>query len=135
MRITLTVFFDGQFWCGLFERTDDGKLSVAKAVFGAEPKEQEIEDFILNQYYTLKFSPSVEAAKEVATATNPKRRQRQAARVQEQGIGTKSQQAMQLAHEEAKQSRLERKKQRHEEEEQRQFEPKTEKRKSKHRGH
>ena len=135
MRITLTVFFDGQFWCGLFERVDDGKLSVAKTVFGAEPKEQEIEDFILHQYYTLKFSPSVAADKEVAIAANPKRRQRQAARVQEQGIGTKSQQAMQLAHEEAKQSRLERKKQWREEEEQRQFELKTEKRKAKHRGH
>ncbi len=135
VRITLTVFFDGQFYCGLFERIDDGKLSVAKVVFGAEPKDIEIEEFILHQYDSLKYSPSVEAGKEVSVATNPKRRQRQASRAQEQGVGTKSQQAMQLAHEEAKQNRQEQRKLRREEEEQHQFELRTEKRKAKHRGH
>ena len=35
----LTVFFEEPFWVGIFERIEDGKLSVAKVTFGAEPKE------------------------------------------------------------------------------------------------
>ena len=34
----LTVFFEEPFWVGIFERIEDGKLSVAKVTFGAEPK-------------------------------------------------------------------------------------------------
>ena len=31
----LTVFFEEPFWVGIFERIEDGKLSVAKVTFGA----------------------------------------------------------------------------------------------------
>ncbi len=34
----LTVFFEGPFWVGVFERISDGKLSVCKVMFGAEPQ-------------------------------------------------------------------------------------------------
>ena len=34
----LTVWFEDPFWVGMFQRTDGGRLSVAKVVFGAEPK-------------------------------------------------------------------------------------------------
>ena len=34
----LTVYFEKPFWVGIFERTEDGKLSVAKVTFGVEPK-------------------------------------------------------------------------------------------------
>ena len=37
----LTVFFEEPFWVGIFERIEDGKLSVAKVTFGAEPKDYE----------------------------------------------------------------------------------------------
>ncbi|MBR1930649.1 MAG: YjdF family protein [Lachnospiraceae bacterium] len=57
----LTVFFEDPFWVGAFERAIDGKLSVSKVVFGAEPKDYEVWDFVLNHYYELKFSPFVEA--------------------------------------------------------------------------
>ena len=42
MEGKLTVYFDEPFWVGVFERCDNGKLSVCKITFGAEPKEQEI---------------------------------------------------------------------------------------------
>ena len=32
----LTVYFEEPFWIGIFERIEDGKLSVAKVTFGAE---------------------------------------------------------------------------------------------------
>ena len=38
----LTVFFENPFWVGVFERIEDGKLSVSKATFGAEPKDYEV---------------------------------------------------------------------------------------------
>ena len=42
----LTVFFEEPFWIGVFERISEGKLSVCKVTFGAEPKEYEIYDFV-----------------------------------------------------------------------------------------
>ena len=101
----LTVFFEEPFWVGVFERVSDGQMSVCKITFGAEPKDYEVLEFILSQYYKLKFSPAVEV--EVRkTADNPKRRQRDAHKqVQNSGIGTKSQQALQMQREEMKTER------------------------------
>ncbi len=73
----LTVFFEGPFWVGIFERVEDGKLSVCRVVFGNEPKDYEICDFVLKNYYGLKFSPAVEVAVKDGRAT-PKRMQREA---------------------------------------------------------
>ena len=41
----LTVFFEEPFWVGIFERIEDGKLSVAKVTFGAEPKDYEVQEY------------------------------------------------------------------------------------------
>ena len=131
----LTVFFDPPFWVGVFERIEDGKLTVAKITFGAEPKDYEVYDFILHHYYELKFSPPISAdVKQVAD--NPKRRQRAARKqLQNSGVGTKSQQALQLQLEEIKTERKQKSKEQREAEKQRQFDLKQEKRKQKHRGH
>ena len=55
----LTVFFDDPFWVGLFERVEKDKLSVCRVVFGAEPKDYEVYDFILKNYNPLKFCSEV----------------------------------------------------------------------------
>ena len=75
----LTVFFEGPFWVGVFERIEDGKLSVCRVVFGSEPRDYEVWEFILKNYYSLKFSPAVETAVKDGRV-NPKRRQREAGR-------------------------------------------------------
>lgn len=51
----LTVYFERSFWVGVFERIEDGKLSVSKIIFGAEPKDYEVQDYIQKCYYRLKF--------------------------------------------------------------------------------
>ena len=56
----LTVYFEEPFWVGIFERIEDGKLSVAKVTFGAEPKDYEVQEYIQKYYFSLKFSPAVE---------------------------------------------------------------------------
>ena len=131
----LTVFFEEPFWVGVFERVSDGQMSVCKITFGAEPKDYEVLEFILSQYYQLKFSPAVEVEGR-KTADNPKRRQRDAHKqVQNSGIGTKSQQALQMQREEMKTERKLISKEQKEAEKQRQFDLKQQKRKEKHKGH
>ena len=75
----LTVFFEDPFWVGVFERIENGRLSVAKVTFGAEPKESELLIYLLRHYYRLQFSPAVETAVKPAHR-NPKRAQREAGR-------------------------------------------------------
>ena len=58
----LTVFFEEPFWIGVFERISEGKLSVCKVTFGAEPKDYEVYDFILkNLRYTAVRSNGIES--------------------------------------------------------------------------
>lgn len=130
----LTVFFEEPFWVGVFECVSDGKLSVCKVTFGAEPKDYEIYDFVLNNYYRLRFSPAV--ATDVKEAScNPKRVQREVRKqIQNTGIGTKSQQALKLQQEQLKIERKTVSREKREAEKQRQFELKQQKRKEKHRG-
>ena len=85
----LTVFFDEPFWIGVFECISEGKLAVCKVTFGAEPKDYEVYDFVLKNYYRLKFS-TVVAADVKEACRNPKRVQREGRKqVQNIGIGTK----------------------------------------------
>ena len=86
----LTVFLEKPFRIGIFERISEEKLSVCKVMFEAEPKDYKIYDFVLKNYYRLKFSPTV--ATDVKEAGyNPKRIQREVRKqIQNAGIGTKS---------------------------------------------
>lgn len=130
----LTVFFEGPFWVGVFERVEDGKLSVCRVVFGSEPRDYEVWEFVLKNYYSLKFSPAAPVAVRDGKV-NPKRRQREAGRqTMQTGIGTKSQQALQLQREERKTERRQVGREQKEAEKQRMFELKQQKRKEKHRG-
>ena len=130
----LIVFFEEPFWVGVFERVSEGNLSVCKVTFGAEPKDYEVYEFVLKNYYQLQFSPAVATGVKEASR-NPKRVQREVRKqVQNTGIGTKSQQALKLQQEQLK---IERKivcREQREAEKERRFELRKIKRKEKHRG-
>lgn len=130
----VTVYFEEPFWVGVFERRSEGKLAVCKVTFGSEPKDYEVYDFILKNYYQLRFSPAVAAAvKEVKV--NPKRMQREVHKqVESTGIGTKAQQALKLQQEQMRTERKVISREMREAEKQRQFELKQQKKKEKHRG-
>jgi hypothetical protein len=135
MKAKLTVFFEDPFWVGVFERIEDGKLSVCKVTFGAEPKDYEVLDYILHHYYELVFSPAIETEIRQA-ADNPKRRNRNARKqLENTGIGTKSQQALKRQREEMKTERRQISRKEREAEAQRRFVMKQEKKKEKRRGH
>ena len=131
----MTVFFENPFWVGVIERIDNEKLSVCKITFGAEPKDYEVYDFISREYCHLKFSPAV-ATVVKETKRNPKRMQRNAKKqMQENGIGTKSQQALKMQQEQNKQEHKLRNQERKEADKQRMFELKQQKKREKHKGH
>lgn len=135
MKTSLTVFFEAPFWVGVFERIDERKLSVCKVTFGAEPKDYDVWEFVLRHYDELAFSPTVETETR-QMADNPKRRLRNARKQTERsGIGTKSQQALQLQREEMKMERHQISREQRDAEAQRRFEMKQMKKKEKRRGH
>lgn len=131
----LTVYFEDPFWVGVFERTCNGKLFVAKVTFGAEPKDYEVQEFILKHYYALRFSPAVATVVKVSKK-NPKRIQRDVKKqLQNTGIGTKSQQALKLQQEQNKQKRKAKSREQKLAKAERMFELKRQKKIAKHRGH
>jgi len=131
----LTVFFEGPFWVGVYEREADGKLEICKLTFGAEPKDSEVWYFLLGNWRRLKFSPAIEAESLKMAQRNTKQMQRDAGkRLQSVGVGTKAQQALKLQQEEGKLARKTRSREAREAEAERRFALKTEKRKEKHRG-
>lgn len=134
VSVKLTIFFEEPFWRGVFERMSEGRLSVCKATFGSEPKDYEVEDWILKNYERLRFSPAVAAVAKEAVR-NPKRVQREVHKqVRSTGIGTKSQQALKLQQEQMKTERKFVNRERREAEKERRFEQKQRKRKEKHKG-
>ena len=131
----LTVYFESPFWVGVFERIEDGKLSVCKVTFGAEPTDYEVWEFVLRHYSELKFSPEIEVDVK-QTADNPKRRQRNIKKqLQTVGVSTKSQQALAAQREESKIEHKKAGKEQRELEQRRKFDISQNKRKEKHRGH
>ena len=133
--ISLTVFFQEPFWIGVFERVENGRLSVCKVTFGAEPKDYEVHEYLLKHYCNLRFSSAVEAG-ERKKADNPKRRQREASKqIQNTGVSTKSQIALQMQREAMKTQRRQISRAQRKAEEQRRCELKQQKKKEKKRGH
>ncbi len=132
---SLTVFFDEPFWVGVYERVCDDKLEVSRVVFGSEPKDYEVYEFMMENWENLRFSPQVETEQLSHRKINPKRLQRQVKNQLEQtGIGTKAQQALKLQQEAGKCQRRENSKAKREAKAQRKFEMRQEKKKEKHRG-
>ena len=133
---TLTVLFQDLFWVGIYERREGRTYQVCKITFGAEPKDYEVYAFLLEHWRHLPFSPSMEAAAPEERRINPKRMQRQIQKsLQNTGIGTKAQQALQLQREQGKEARKKVSRKEREAEADRQFALRQEKRREKHKGH
>lgn len=135
IKCNLTVYFATPFWVGIFEQISEGKLSVAKVIFGAEPKDYEIQEFVLKHYYDLSFSPAV-ATTVNKKKRNPKRTLREVAKqLQNDGIATKSQQALQLQHELKRKEAKSYAKYQKQLKAEKKFLLKQQKKKAKHKGH
>lgn len=80
--IRATIFFEKHFWVGTFERTDKEGYAAARHVFGAEPSDSEIYEFVLNHYCKLKFGGLKNVEVQIRRM-NPKRVQREVRREME----------------------------------------------------
>lgn len=132
----LTVLFEDPFWVGLFEMIDQEGLHACKVTFGAEPTDKEVMEFVDKNWHRLHFSQAVDIPAIPEKRKNPKRLLRDAKKeMHQQGIGTKSQQALKLQQEQNKTERKQLSKAEREAEKQRQFDIRQAKKKEKHKGH
>ena len=132
---TLTVFHDGQFWVGLAEHVEDGRYGVTRIVFGAEPSDEEILQFVRSKWVKLAFFGD-DPAEESKPAKNPKRRAREVSKALKQpAMGTKAQQALASQRETMKRESVRARSQRRADEAEARFEQRKLRRKQKHRGH
>jgi len=49
----LTILFDAPYWIGLLELEDEGVLYAARHIFGAEPSDQEVYEFVQREVTQL----------------------------------------------------------------------------------
>ena len=132
----LTVCFEAPFWICLYERYGGGTYSCCKLTFGAEPGDQEVYAFLLENWRRLDFSPPIAAEAPPERKVNPKRAHRQARKeVHPAGLGTKAQQALALQREEGKARRTRQSRAEREAEQDRRYALRQKKQREKHRGH
>lgn len=82
ITIKATIFFDQRFWVATFERVDKAGYAIARHIFGAEPTDPEVHDFVLHHYHELNFGEPREFTLHIKRM-NPKRAQRQVRREME----------------------------------------------------
>jgi hypothetical protein len=106
----LTIFFDSPFWVGVLEEEHAGTLYAARQVFGAEPSDQQVYEFVLHDLAALRAQmvAGVTAADRPVKRLNPKRLQREIRRdLARAGVSSKAHEALRLQLEQHKQSRQE----------------------------
>ena len=79
-RASFTVFFEDPFWVGVYEREEPGGLTACRVVFGAEPKDGEIYEWMLQNWAQLHFGPPLADVRR-PREENPKRARRMARRL------------------------------------------------------
>lgn len=132
----LTVRFEDPFWVLLYERGGGGTYEACKHTFGPEPGDQEVYAFLLENWRSLRFSPTVAAKGPPERKASPKRARREARRaVRPAAPGTKAQQALALQREEGQAARTRRSRAEREAEEARKSALRRKKRREKRKGH
>ncbi|MGP5431476.1 YjdF family protein [Enterococcus malodoratus] len=133
----LTIYFDGSFWCGLVEAESDGHYQVIRYVFGAEPKDADVLEFIANCLpRLLEQSGTVAAERKSEKKMNPKRIQRLINREKRQPVvSTKAQLAISELREQAKTASKVQKRQKKADYAEVRFQQKQAKKREKHKGH
>ncbi len=134
----LTVFYDGQFWVGVIEIWENGRLKAYRYVFGAEPNDVEVLEFVNGRLLAViqnSRQAGVKDEKKHLKILNPKRLQRQAAKdMKQKGISTKAQEAMKEEMEQRKVEGRKLKRQQNEAFKLKKWELKKQKAKQKHKG-
>jgi len=137
IEAVLTVYHDGRFFVAVIEARSEAGCRAARRVFAVEPTGPELLELICREYALWKFSAAVAADGSLTPrAENPKRRQREAGRIQRQtGPSTRAQAALAAQREKQGRAAQQHSAQQKRERQQEQYDLRTHKRKEKHRGH
>lgn len=100
MPAQFTLFYDGQFWCGLYETSNSCGLYATTVTFGSEPTNAELYDWLLvhgaevvrRAYATKPVPGQVEAP----TKGNPKRLRRSINKQKYDTSSSKAREALKL---------------------------------------
>lgn len=136
MNCCITVFFENPFWVCVYERFEKNNISVCKVVFGKEPKDNEIYEYLLEHWNNLKFSNLIKKGfVDKSVHKNPKRVQREIKKqISSRGISTKAQESLRLQQKINKIEHVKRTKAFKEAEKNKRYELKKTKRKNKKKG-
>ena len=133
---SLTVLFENPFWIGVFEDEFGKNYEVARVVFGPEPTDVQLYEFILKNYLSLPFGKSTLDKPSTQKEISYKRMQRKIKKEQsKETIGTKAQNAIKLQYESHKTEKKKQTKLKKEQEEELKFALRQQKKKEKHKGH
>lgn len=134
----LTVYYDGQYWVGVIEIQERGRLKAHRYVFGTEPSDTEVLEFVNHQLLAViekSRQTGIKRKSNLKKKINPKRLQRQVAKeMKQRGISTQAQEAIKEEIERRKVESKKIKKQRDAAYKQKQWEIKKQKAKQKHKG-
>jgi len=104
----MTVFHDGSYWVAVLEEAWNGRLKAARHLFGKEPSDAEMMDFVLHHMNALfaRVTRHTDASDAALPRRSPKRLAREAAaELKRQGASTRAQEALKLELEHRKQER------------------------------
>lgn len=88
---SFTVCFQPPFWVGIAERWTADGYEAARVVFGPEPSDAQIYQWLGVEWHKLRFSPAAPGERARVRPENPKRVRREARKTLESsGAGTQS---------------------------------------------
>ena len=132
---SFTVLFQPPFWVGIAERWGEEGYSAARVVFGAQPTDPQLYEWLLREWHRLNFSPAAEGERPIPVRKNPKREQREAhAATRARGTGTQVQEALSRQREQEGLARQAESRRKRQEEADRKFLLRQQKKRAKKRG-
>ena len=131
-----TVLFQPPFWVGIAERWTQEGYQAARVVFGAEPTEPQVYQWVLAAWHRLSFTSVEAGVSPRAVPGNPKRLQRGAAKAaRAAGPSTKAQEALARQREERGLAQRARRSEQRQAEQEAKFQLRQQKKREKRRGH
>jgi len=134
----LTIYYDGQFYIGLIEIVSENKLKACRYIFGKEPKDQEVLDFVNRKLLRVIESNQqigIPICQKSQKKINPKRIQRKVSKELKQcSVSSKAQEAIKAEYEQRKKAKSAKNKQLREEKRTYIRNCKVQKAKNKHKG-
>lgn len=132
---SFTVQFQPPFWVGVAERWDERGYSAARVVFGPEPTDAQLYEWLEREWHRLRFSPAAEGERPAVRRINPKRARREVrTATRQQGASTKAQEVLSRQREQESFARQSDRRQKRQEEETRKYLLRQQKKREKKRG-